>query len=308
MEAELEPQRELSDSEGSTVVFTPKSFVDETDEATQRDVFAWLRPHSETACAAFDAAVNATIKNRGKYAHSRQFLFVRPKEKRAESVFSEDGKAADPHLAQWTGAFKLSLNIPPRDPASGWYLGTSRGHHTQEIDLLLAPPIARWVGTRIAGKHARLFFHHESCRMILEARHSVTLTRNGATVITGSSYRVIKHGELIEIGHCSYIFEYTDIHSTSAFGHNLFRYIEEHNASKCSSNKLLSPSSVGAPISVGNYYCSPSAFAQGTFGKVSAGWSYDGKPVAIKIFKKPDRTEISAHQNIMNYIGYHVRK
>ena len=71
-------------------------------------------------------------------------------------------------------------------------------------------------------------------------------------------------------------------------------------------HRHLSPTSVGDPVMLGNYYCSPSAFAKGTFGKVTAGWASDGTAVAIKTFKEPEERSIKAHKEIMRFIGRHV--
>jgi hypothetical protein len=163
------------------------------------------------------------------------------------------------------------------------------------------------VKTGVAGKRARLFFHKESCRVVLEARHTVTIGRNGATIFTQSASRVVEDEELIMIGNCAYTYEYTPFFASSSFERDISRYMKEYCEPEWSLNKLLSPSSVGKPISLGNYYYSPMAFAQGTFGKVSAGWDKDGAAVAIKHFKAPKESEISSHLTIMRHIGKHVR-
>lgn len=295
------------DSDGDTIPLTPESFAQDVVDANNDEIFAWLRPHSEAACAAFDASVNSTIKDKRRYEHERQFLHRISRERRARSVYSEDGQQVGDPPYQWSGAFKLSLKIPPRDPAKGWYLGTNYKRNTQEIDILLAPPKEEWAVTRIAANHARLFFHQESTRMMLEARHAVTLTKNGAEVITQSRSRVIENGELIQIGSCLYTFEYTNVHATEAFEEALFKWIKEYSSPLWAPNKLLSPSRLGEPRSLGKYYCSPSAFAKGTFGKISAGWASDGSAVAIKVLKDPKKENVKDHQRIMEEIGYHVR-
>ena len=120
----------ISDSEGSTILLFPVSAADDLLNANEGNVFAWLRPHSDTACAAFDASVNSALTNRDKYEHIRRFLHLTGREKRARSVYTEHGSEPedDRCLLQWSGASKLSLKLPPRDPANGWYMGTSRGH------------------------------------------------------------------------------------------------------------------------------------------------------------------------------------
>ena len=297
-----------SDSEGSTILLSPGSGADDIVNANQNDVFAWLRPHSDIARRAFDASVNSALKNRGKYEHIRQFLQISERGNRALSAFTEDGAENHDVARQWSGAFRLSLKVPPRDSAKGWYFGTSRGRHLQDVNILLAPPIKKWAGSRIAGRHGRLFLHEESCRMMLEARHTVTTTKNGAFVISQLNSRVVEHGELIEIGDCTYTFEYAELYSTPGFEEDLVRFMKEHNGPRWALNKLLSPASVNSSLPMGNYSCSPSAFAQGTFGKIYAGWSHNGRPVAIKVFKRPVENEVRGHQELMAQIGYHVSK
>lgn len=295
----------MSDSEGSTLLLSPGSAVDDIVNANNDDVFAWLRPHSDTACAAFDASVNSALKNREKYEHARQFLHVSQRGNRAQSVYTEDEHGPNDASFQWIGAFKLSLKVPPRDSSKGWYFGTSRGRQVKDVEILLCPPIKKWVSSRVAGIHGRLYFHQQSCRMMLEARHTVTTTKNGVAVVGQSGSRVIEHGELLEIGHCLYIFEYTELYSAPAFEQDLIQFMRSHHGPEWSLNNFLSPSSVGTPNLIGGYRCSPHAFAQGTFGKVSAGWTNDGRPVAIKVFKKPKSDEIRGHQELMKRIGYH---
>lgn len=300
-------ERPGSESEGSTAPFTPESFADDVTNPNQRDVFAWLHPHSKTACAAYDAAVNTCIKNPDKHKHARQFMSANDRARRAESVFTEDGKTAEFTHPQWSGAFKLSLKVLPNDPAAGWYLGTNRGRPPGEVDLLLAPPTNAWTAAKVAGKHARLFFHKDTWRLMLEARHTVTMGKGGASVVRGSAPRVLEDGELIEISDCSYIFEYSDLYPTQGFEQDLAKFIKQHQGSDFPLNKYLSPCRTSEPVSVGEYSCSPSAFAQGTFGKVSAGWARDGTAVAIKVFKSPAKERFRSHQLIMESIGEHVR-
>ncbi len=296
----------MSQSEGSTAPFTPESFADDVTNPDLRDVFAWLRPHSKTACAAYDAAVNTCIKNPEKYNNARQFMHANDRAMRAESVFTEDGETAEFTRLQWSGAFKLSLKILPNNPAAGWCLGTNRGRPWGEVDLLLAPPINSWITAKVAGKHARLFFHKDTWRLMLEARHTVTMGKGGASVVRGSTPRVLENGELIEISDCSYIFEYTDLYSTQRFEQDLAQFIRQHRGSDSPLNEHLSPSRTSEPVAVGEYSCSPSAFAQGTFGKVSAGWARDGTAVAVKVFKSPVEEKLRSHQLIMERIGDHV--
>ena len=293
----------MTDSDGDTVPFTPESIQEQITESSPSDIFAFIRPHSPAACAAFDAIVNGAIKHPEKYIFSRQFLHIEDhRRKRAPGVYTEDGDT-EISPSQWPGAFKLCLNTTPRKPTKGWYLGSS----CDAADIVLAPSTRRWLAaTRIAGKHARLFFHPDSYRLVLEARHTITTTKTGVEVFRGSKCRVIEHGELFAINDCTYTFELTDLFGSPDFAEELSVFMKQYYGQQWSMNKLLSPTSVGQPLSVGNYHCSPSAFAQGTFGKVSAGWAQDGAAVAIKVFKNPHRSEILLHQQLMQSIGQHV--
>ncbi len=64
---------------------------------------------------------------------------------------------------------------------------------------------------------------------------------------------------------------------------------------------------MGSSISLGDYYCSPVSFAQGPFGKISAGWTQEGVAVATKRFKDPKEPDIKLHRRLMSHIGNHVQ-
>ena len=192
------------------------------------NVFACLHPLHGPASDAFDAVVKAVILESSKFQHHRRFLHLEEHPARESSVFTEDehedGRAAAKAIdrSQKTGSFQLSLTILPHKPAEGWYLGTSRGRSSaEEVDLLLAPPTGRRTPQDVAGRHARLFLHPESCRVVIEARHTVTLTRSGATTLSQLKQQVIQHNELVKIGECLYTFEYTDFFSTPTFEEQL---------------------------------------------------------------------------------------
>lgn len=293
----------MSGSDGPTI---PLTLEDE------KDVFARLLPLNRLACEAFDAVVNSTVEDLSRPNHFRRFLNAETRGTRARSVFTGDGDAPDDpdpcsENYQWTGAYELSLKILPHNPEKGWYIGTNRGQpEDSEIDILLAPSTSKWAKFRIAGKHARLFLHKESCRVMLEARHTVTVGRNGAMTFTNSTSHVLEQEELISIGDCMYTFTYTEFFKSSLFEKELSQFMKEYYDPQWAINKLLSPASVGEPISLGRYYCSPSSFAQGTFGKVTAGWTGDGVAVAIKHFKNPKESEVNLHRKNMRHIGNHV--
>lgn len=140
---------------------------------------------------------------------------------------------------------------------------------------------------------------------MLEAYHSVIMGKNRARTLTKSNSHVLEHGELIVVGACTYVFDYTDFSRTPDFETDLSKFAKEHFGSQ-SLHRYLTLTSVGDPVMLGTYYCSPSAFAKGTFGKVTAGWASNGAAVAIKTFKEPNENVIKAHKEIMRFIGRHV--
>lgn len=290
---------------GSTIPFTPEHFADETSRKDD-SAFALLRPITENARNAFDATVNAVIKNAPKLDHFLQFLHIGEKKaKRAVSVYTEDGSEEATESEQWTGAFKFSMDASPNDPQS-WWLGSQC--IPEKIDVLLAPG-NRHKKLRIAQKHARLFLHPESYRLVLEARHSVVIGRVCADMkaLTKMKQQVLEDGDTIIIGpSCTYSFQYTEFFRTSLYADSLSQF-RKKNFGHGTLNPHLTPSSVGTPVLLGNYFCSPAAFAKGTFGTVSVGWTREGTAVAIKRFKNPKEQEVLSHKKMMEHIQGHVR-
>ncbi|KAI4284778.1 MAG: hypothetical protein L6R38_001178 [Xanthoria sp. 2 TBL-2021] len=206
------------------------------------------------------------------------------------------------------GAFGLSLENLPRNPAQGWCLGTSCAPTSSaEVDLLLAPPLYRRTETQIAGHHATFNLHTQSCRIVVQARHTVLVGRNGPKAFRSPEFVLLQPGEIVFIGNCAYTFEYTEYFETVTFKQHVTRFMRQHHYSMWSMNKYISPGSVGHPTQLGNYFCSPRAFNQGTFGKISVGWNKNGGTVAIKTFKDPKEAEIRSHVELMKTIGQHVR-
>ena len=295
----------MTDSDGDTQPCTPESVAEQIVNSQLNDIFAWVRPHTPDACVAFDAIAGRAFKNPQKYEHVRRFLyFDNRREQRASSTYTEDSETQELDAPQWSGAFKLSLKTQPRDPSKGWYLGSS----SEAADFVLAPSRKGHLSTTgIAGRHIRLYLHPESHRVVLEARHTVTVTKNAVRILRESKSQVLEHGELFMMNNHGYTFELTDLFATPEFEEELCVFMRKSQGLEWSMNKLLSPTSVGMPSSIGNYYCSPSAFAQGTFGKISAGWSQEGRAVAIKVFKNPRESDILSHQQLMRHVGNHVR-
>lgn len=291
----------------STLLNSPKAGFKDVLELQESDVFAWLRPVNHIACEAFDATVDFILKQPPEsptFDHFRQFLHSPSREPRAQSILSDDD---DPGHDLWAGAFGLRLNVLPKNPARGWCIGTSRGQKDPEdVDLMLAPPTDSWKKVRVSGNHARLTFHPESSRIRIEAKHTVVISKYGQKIFREPSSFLLDDGETVNIGSCMYHFQYTRYFTSPAFEKDLTEYMETYCNHLWSANRHLSPSSVATPMRIGNYCCSPSAFAQGTFAKVNAGWNDSGRAVAIKTFKKPEKSEISSHIQLMKYIGSHV--
>lgn len=281
---------DMSTSDASTVPNTPESGSGEIPSLDKKDVFAWLRPLNQLACQAFNATVNVVIKHSPDFDHFHQFLHCDSRQDRAQSVFTDDGDSSHHQSSaptyQRAGAFGLCLAHLSHNPARGWCIGTNRARSSSgEVDLLLAPPNDHRMKVEIAGNHARLALHTQSCRISLEAKHTVTIGRNGAKSFRQPETHVLEHGEIVLIGACAYTFQYTDYYFSSAFGQDVTQYMRRYCEPLWSMNEYISPSSVAPPILLGNYYCSPRASAQGTFGKISAGWSESGGAAAFKTFK-----------------------
>lgn len=299
-----------ANSEVSTLPNTPGD-VANVFTLDKDEVFAWLRPLSDNAQEAFDATVNAVLKHPAEYDYFRHFLHCDSRQDRSQSIITEDGNANhDPSPIapyRWRGAFGLRLTYPPNNPIEGWYMGTNHARNaTNKVDLLLLPPSKQQKKTRIAGHHATMRFHKECCRISLQARHTIKICRNGVQAFRQSESILLEPGEVVFIGDCAYTFEYTDYFHSAAFDQALTLYMRNFHQSLWSMNKHISPGSVGLPSKLGNYYCSPRAFAQGTFGKISAGWTQSGATVAIKTFKNPNEYDLRSHMQLMEFIGEHV--
>ena len=304
----------MSDSTVSTVPMTPPSNSHHVPpNQIIEDVFAWLKPINPVACEAFNDVVNAMVEDSTMYTHTRQFLQANPNvSTRAVSVFTDstddgDDGGSSQRKPQWSGSFKLSLKLLPFVSGEGWSIGT--GHRLpagEEVDIMLAPPSKRWTKS-IAAKHARFLFHKDSGRLILEARHRIKLSGvNGADVITNTTTRALERGHFISIDNCLYAFEYTDLMKSEGFLNELSGFMKAHHGSAWALPSTLCSALGGDHITLGDYTCTPGAFAKGAFGEVGAGWARDGSTVAIKRFKTPNEKSLTTHEEMMHYIGDHV--
>ena len=301
----------MSASEASTLPNTPPSFHDDVLAQPMPGVFARLLPVNYLAHEAFDTALNKVIRYSDDYEHVRKFFYAESRVGPAASVFSDDDCAenddqhAEPGSSeQWNGGFMLNLDILPRRPAEGWFLGSKY----RDVDLLLAPSLKERQESYVAGKHAKIYFHNDSGRIMIEAFHTITIgVPSGSDTFSKSTRRVLEDGSLLTIGNCVYVFKSTDHFKGLSFQQNLTRFMRDQYANKqWMPNERLAQVSTGETIKLGNYVFSQGAFAQGTFGQVAAGWATDGRPVAIKKIKRPVLSTLREHEALMASLGCHV--
>ena len=289
--------------------------LDESDEtkelayAEANGVFAWLKPFNRLAREAFSATVEATITKAPEYDHHKQFLYYQSSSEDEESADSEivnneeelSNSAGNLKEIKWSGAFKFSLNTLPRNPAQGWRLGSSK-----ESDILLIPPLAKPENYGLYSNHARLYLDERLPRLVLEARHTVLLSMPETAKITKLQSRLLESGEQIAIGNCVYGFRMTVYNESVEFKRRLDKFKEDHYGFALETYKLLSPAAMANPIRFRNYSFTPSAIAEGTFGRVASAWDNKGKLYAIKHFKQSRPSKLRRHQEMMSLIGQHV--
>ena len=294
--------------EPTTVSPIPDSWKQESDT---ENVFAWLRPLNEFARHAFHLLVDSMIHNPGSRISERRFIHLDGRESSdASSASSSDDQAEQGATEQsrWVGAFKFSTAVLPRDPAKGWLIGTGRG--TLEVDVVIGLPDWRRKGNGIRGNHARLYIHENTCQPTLEALHGMEVS--GATGFkhlsqrTASSSKVLEHGHWVEFGRCAYLFLRGSAFTNGRFEASLPRFMKAHHAESWAAHPILSATSTASYLKMDQYTFRPGAFAAGTFGEVTAGWSENGSAVAVKRFKNPKKSQLSRHQKIMGLIGTHV--
>ena len=233
---------------------------------------------------------------------------VRQESASAASVFTDsDTVEADitseiPNY-RYQGAYCFKLSNPPRNSKQGWALGDGRSSAGKQVDILLSGPKKV---PDIAGIHAIIFPHEQSCRLVLRARHKtfvhdVALSQSGE-----SSQRELAWEDEIRIGKCIYKFVHNPFIKSAEYQEQLHVYMKKTHGQNWESLSLLGSSSDVPQIRLHEYTWPLGAFAKGTFGQVTAGTRIDGKPVAVKRFNKPKEAELSAHRKMMAYIGRHV--
>ena len=235
-------------SDDSTIPNTPEADSEDAVRLDEGEVFAWLRPLSDTAQKAFDATVNTVIRNKYKpdFDHTRHFLHCDSRQDLSRSFFTEDGETSydQPQGAsyRWVGAFGLRLTYLTHNPVQGWCLGTQCNQSpVKKVDLLLAPPKSHWKKARVASHHATLQFHTESCRISIQARHTTTIGGNGTKTFRHSEFCILEHEEIVFLGDCAYTFEYTDFFRSSAFDRAVTQYTRKYQEPLWYMNKHISP-------------------------------------------------------------------
>lgn len=278
------------------------------------NVFGWLRPSNEFARQAFHLVVDKMIRNPGARSNERRFIHIHGKETvRSASVSGSDGQAdqadQESDTVQFIGGFKFSTAVYPKDPAKGWFLGTGRGK--PEVDVVIAPPDAKWQSNRVLGKHARVYIHKDSCLTTVEALHGMEISGSTGLIHieprTGISSKVLEHGHQVQFGRCTYLYLRGDAMTNSSFQTSLPGFMQVHHGREWTGHPILSAPSTGSYLTFDGFTFLSGAFAGGAFGEVAAGWTQDGSVVAVKRFKRPNRQHFDQHRKIMGLIGKHVR-
>jgi len=281
--------------------------------------FARLTPINAKARSAFDYAVDAIKHNPDFFEYARRNMCIdsaRQESVSVASVFtdSEDTKSETssndlPH--RYRGYFRLDLSNPPINSRAGWVLGDGRGSAAGHVDFLLSGP--KKVAD-IAGMHAMIFPHKQTCRLVLGVRHktvllasdgsrtSVSLSRSSACAVQELAWE-----DEIRIGDCAYLFTYEDHATGEEHHHQLEKFMKKcHGVGWEGLQGLLGPSPDAMPIRLHKYSWTLGAFAKGTFGQVAAGTGSEGNAVAVKRIYNPVEAELSAHRKMMAYLGRHV--
>lgn len=300
-------------SDGDTEPIPPDSFTETVITTDDENVFGCLRPLNDLAQNAFHSTLDHILKY--NLDHARRFVHSTGKSPvRLPSVFTSDGsvegnepESTDPlPRNQWVGAFRFSLDILPQSPAEGWYLGS--GREKPDTDVRLTPPSRTWKNKGIAGSHARLFIHKQSCRVVVEARHRMCISTTGRVefIETGVT-RVLDSGQMVQLGDLTYMYEDGEAITNGNFSNGIHQFMRSHNHPQWEAHRLLSLPSGGDRIILGNEFtCLPGAFAQGSRGQLTAGWAHDGAAVAIKRFVQPVEDSFEVHKKIMDCIKTHV--
>ena len=287
-------------------------------------VFAWLIPVSVQAVDGFCNTVIDCEKD-PKFSRYGSFLFYEaiPVHRNEHTSQEESLFVGDEHEDQephdylfdeplWTGGkFGFSLKAPPRHPHLCWAIGTPG--KSGDVDFLVCPQRFQPYTGGIVGRYARMFLNPESGRVVLQAWRTITHFKPDPllpipTTLQKSETRILEDRDIIKLGGFTYRFLYTEYSRTSEFDAEFQAYMKTIHGPQWAFNSLLSWTTVGTPLRLGEYCFSANAFAEGTFGKVAVGWkTRSGAAVVVKKFKSPEATlRLSSHWDTMELIGPHV--
>ena len=273
-------------------------------------VFGWLRPLNELAQVAFHQLICGMLQSPESQLQERKFIHVEGEDiVRSPSVSgSDDQGKQEPDQRRIVGAFKFSTAVYPKDPTQGWYIGT--GREKPEVDVLIGPLGSKWKNNGIRGNHARLYIHKESCVAMVEAHHNMEVS--GSTGLqhidqnAAESCRVLEHGHQVQFGKCAYLYLHGDAMANGNFYESLPGFMQRHHGNFWRAHEILSAASTSSHLVCDGITFLPGAFAGGTYGEVTVGWTQNGSAVAVKRFKKPNKEQLRQHQKIMGRIGKHV--
>ena len=310
-----------------------------------RGLFATLTPYNHFARRSFNETVRKTCEDQLRYQHVHSFLQHKRVSPLGDSGNVERPEPVT--AEEWEGCFILSLDILPKDALTGWRLGSEGPDGESPSDFLLCPRRHRCNkgdcksvhckrdhcrrdhcltypcksqfchiehcasrecdGAGIAPNHLVLQMHPILGRISLVAHQSVTVTQPKAKILHGMETHILSHEELINIGHCAYVFKLTENFNSLDFERELIQYRRNRYGQNWHPNRALTPAATGFPVRVGQLFVSPKAVGEGTFGKVFSAWKEDGQIIyAMKRFKMDDLPKFRAHINVMKAIKFHV--
>ncbi|KAL8689957.1 MAG: hypothetical protein Q9218_004489 [Villophora microphyllina] len=272
--------------------------------------FAHLTPHNDAARTAFDQLVVTILKSDIDYAYSNQFIGIDGKKQtRAVSVCSVD-EGADEEVdqpvapeAMWEGKFALSLRTKEAPLRDGWWAGSEFAKaHKGQHELLLAPPTQEWYNRGIYGRHFRLWIHPRSYRVMITARHTLTL---GSKTLNRSSSHTVSREALITLGACQYKFHLTDYSDEQAWKEDFYCYMHETPLLGSCRTAPRAPSVIGG-IDLGKYASQSAVVAKCSHWEMRFGWHQEsGDTLGIMRMLKSDVAFLNSYRQIMKSVGHH---
>ncbi|KAI4253208.1 MAG: hypothetical protein L6R42_007677 [Xanthoria sp. 1 TBL-2021] len=271
-------------------------------------VFAWFRPSNQPAKDAFHSVMESLISLGTAGAHCLKFMHATREAPRAVSVDSidenlvEDEARVKPNKT-WVGGYGLELENASLE-SSGWTVGAGcRGRQERKVDLLLTTETEQ---TSITSRHASLQFHPQSHQLRLMAHHTVSISGSGGYKRFKGEHRILRHDDMVELGSCTYRIEFALYETSAAYKEELRIFMADRVLGSTKLHPGLLAASNRQMMTIDNYTFLAGAFADGSFGDVSAGTDDKGDLVAVKRLKKAKKEKIEGHKALMNKIGFHV--